>query len=512
MMVRKMAVLALLMSMASAMVAQAPAKPKPLKPRNPRKVETYSATASAAYGDSLKAEAMIAKALRNVSAEHIRQLDLKLVSFGTRHTMSATEGPLGIGAARAWIKEEFERISKDCGDCLEVQTDEFTQPVSDRIDRPTQIVNVYAIQRGTDPEQAKRIFLVTGHYDSRNSDAMDTTKPAPGANDDASGTCVSLESARVLSKLKFPATIIYLTVAGEEQGLYGSEHFAKMAKEKGWQIDGALNNDIVGGNRTPGDKEQDPSIVRVFSEGIPSTATEKERNRLLDLGYEDDGISRQLARYVRIVGRAYLPQAGPGRFQPKLVFRQDRFLRGGDHISFNEAGFPAIRFTEYREDFNHQHQTVRTEKGIEYADLPKFVDFDYVANVVRLNAATLASLAAAPAAPSNVRMSVKDLENVTQLAWDSVAGASGYEVLWRATTSPEWENVESFGEVTRATLPHSKDNVIFGVRAVGDHGHKSLVVVPQPVRSLDSAATGIPNARDFGGVGWGFVPGMIASK
>ena len=202
MMIRKMAVLALLMSMASAMVAQSSTNPKPVKPRNPRKVETYSATASAAYGDSLKPEAVIAKALRNVSAEHIRQLDLKLVSFGTRHTMSATEGPRGIGAARAWIKEEFERISKECGDCLEVQTDEFTQPVSDRIDRPTEIVNVYAVQRGTDPEQAKRIFLVTGHYDSRNSDGMDTTNLAPGANDDASGTCVSLESARVLSKLK----------------------------------------------------------------------------------------------------------------------------------------------------------------------------------------------------------------------------------------------------------------------------------------------------------------------
>src|SRR3954469_3516878 len=489
MIVRKMAVLGLLMLAAFTMVAQQPRKSNSAKPRNPRKVETYRATGSAAYGDSLKSEAVIAKALRNVSAEHIRQLDLKLVSFGTRHTMSAAEGPHGIGAAREWIRSEFEQISKDCHDCLEVQTDEFTQPVSDRIDRPTQIVNVYAVQRGTDPDQARRIFLVTGHYDSRNSDGMDTTKPAPGANDDASGTCVSLESARVLSKLKFPATIIYLTVAGEEQGLYGSDHFAKMAREKGWQIEGALNNDIVGGNRTPGDKEQDASIVRVFSEGIPSTATEKESKRLISLGYDHDGPSRQLARYARIIARAYLPQAGAGRFTPKLVFRYDRFLRGGDHISFNEAGFPAVRFTEYREDFNHQHQTIRTENGIEYGDLPKFVDFDYVANVARLNAATLASLAAAPAAPANPRMSVKELENVTQLAWDAVPGATGYEVLWRATTSPEWENVESFGEVTRATLPHSKDNVIFGVRSIGNHGHKSLVVVPLPVQSLDAPAS-----------------------
>src|SRR3954447_4655447 len=489
MIVRKMAVLGLLMLAAFTMVAQQPRKSTSAKPRNPRKVETYAVTGTAMYGDSIKPEAVIAKALRNVSAERIRGYDLKLVSFGTRHTMSATEGPRGIGAAREWIRSEFERISKDCNDCLEVQTDEFTQPVSDRVDHPTQIVNVYAVQRGTDSEQARRIFLVSGHYDSRNSDGMDTTKPAPGANDDASGTCVSLESARVLSKLKFPATIIYLTVAGEEQGLYGSEHFAKMAKEKGWQIEGALNNDIVGGNRTPGDKEQDASIVRVFSEGIPSTADEKQRNRLLDLGYDHDGPSRQLARYVRIVDRAYLPQSGAGRFTPKLVFRYDRFLRGGDHISFNEAGYPAVRFTEYREDFNHQHQTIRIENGTEYGDLPKFVDFEYVANVARLNAATLASLAAAPAAPSNVRMSVKELENVTTLGWDAVPGASGYEILWRPTTSSEWENVESFGEMTRATLPHSKDNVIFGVRSIGNHGHKSLVVVPLPVQSLDAPAS-----------------------
>jgi len=421
--VRKMAVLGLLMSAAFAMVAFGQSRPSSAKARNPRKVETYRVTGSAAYGDSLKPDAVIAKALRNVSAERIRGYDLKLVSFGTRHTMSASEGRRGIGAARDWIRSEFEQISKDCGDCLEVRTDEFTQPVSDRISHPTPIVNVYAIQRGSDPDQAKRIFLVTGHYDSRNSDGMDTTKPAPGANDDASGTCVSLESARVLSKLRFPATIIYLTVAGEEQGLYGSEHFAKMAHEKGWQIEGVLNNDIVGGNRTPGDKEQDATIVRVFSEGIPSTATEKESKRLISLGYDHDGASRQLARYARVVARAYLPQSGAGRFTPKMVFRYDRFLRGGDHISFNEAGYAAVRFTEYREDFNHQHQTPRTENGVEYGDLPKFVDFEYVANVARLNAATLASLASAPAAPSNVRMSVKELENMTQLAWDAVPGA-----------------------------------------------------------------------------------------
>jgi hypothetical protein len=332
--------------------------------------------------------------------------------------------------------------------------------------------------KGSDAENAKRIVLVTGHYDSRNSDILDTKGDAPGANDDASGAAVSLECARVLSKLKFPATIIFLTVAGEEQGLNGSRHFAQIAKEKGWNIEAVLNNDIVGGDKSA---EQDHAVVRVFSEGLPAAATEQEIRRIRGLGGENDSGSRQLARYIADVGRAYRDEVG---VKPVLVFRLDRYLRGGDHSSFNQQGFSAIRFTEFREDFHHQHQNVRTENGIEYGDLPKFVDFDYVARVARLNAATLASLAAAPAPPANVHLLTKDLENDSTLTWEASPGgrAAGYEVLWRATTSPEWEHVQKVGSVLRTTLKLSKDNVIFAVRAVDAEGHRSLPVVPLPER------------------------------
>ncbi len=423
----------------------------------------------------------IAAALQQVSAERIRANIERLVSFGTRLTISAQDPAAigagrGVGAAREWLESEFERYAKDCGGCLEVKTDTFTEPAADRIPQPAEITNVYAVLRGTDAENAKRIVLVTGHYDSRNSDTLDTKGDAPGANDDGSGTAVSLECARVLSKLKFPATIIFLTVAGEEQGLNGSHHFAKMAKDQGWNIEAVLNNDIVGGDRSA---EQDRSVVRIFSEGLPAAATEQEIRRIRGLGGENDSTSRQLARYIFDVGRTY--DAG---VTPMLVFRPDRYLRGGDHYSFNQQGFAAVRFTEFREDFHHQHQNVRTEDGIEYGDLTKFVDFDYVAHVARLNAATLASLASAPASPANVHLLAKDLENDSTLTWKNSPGgsASGYEILWRATTSPEWEHVEKVGDVTRTTLKLSKDNVIFAVRAVDAQGHRSLPVVPLPER------------------------------
>lgn len=427
------------------------------------------------------ADPHIAAALRQVSAQHIQSNIEKLVSFGTRLTLSAQDPASissghGIGAAREWIKSEFERYSKECGGCLEVKTDTFTEEAGDRIPKPTEITNVYAVLKGTDTVNAKRIVLVTGHYDSRNSDTLDVAGDAPGANDDGSGTAVSLECARVLSKMKFPATIVFLTVAGEEQGLNGSQHFAKMAKAQGWELEAVLNNDIVGGDKSA---EQDHSVVRVFSEGLPAAATEQEIRRIRALGGESDSGSRQVARYIAEVGRTY----GPG-VKPVLVFRTDRYLRGGDHSAFNGEGFPAVRFTEFREDFHHQHQNVRTENGIEYGDLPKFVDFDYVAHVARLNAATLAVLAAAPAPPANVRLVVKQLENDSTLTWDASPGglATGYEVVWRATSSPEWEHVEKVGNVMRVTLKVSKDNVILAVRAVDREGHRSPAVVPVPER------------------------------
>jgi hypothetical protein len=445
-----------------------------------------AAACAAQSAPTIAADPQIAAALQQVSAQRIQANIAKLVSFGTRLTLSAQDDASiakghGIGAAREWIKSEFERYSKDCGGCLEVKTDSFTEQPVDRIPKPTVITNVYAVLKGTDATNAKRIVLVTGHYDSRNSDTLDVNGDAPGANDDGSGTAVSLECARVLSKLKFPGTIIFLTVAGEEQGLNGSHHFAQMVKEKmardeGWELEAALNNDIVGGDKSA---EQDHSVVRVFSEGVPVAATEQDIRRIRGLGGESDSGSREVARYIAEVGRTY--DTG---VKPMLVFRLDRYLRGGDHYSFNQQGFSAVRLTEYREDFHHQHQNVRTENGIEYGDLPKFVDYDYVSHVARLNAATLASLAAAPAPPANVHILTKDLENDSTLTWEASPGglAVGYEVLWRATTSPEWEHAQNVGNVMRATLKLSKDNVIFAVRAVDGAGHRSLPVVPMPER------------------------------
>jgi Zn-dependent M28 family amino/carboxypeptidase len=419
----------------------------------------------------------ITAALQQISADHVRANIEKLVSFGTRSTLSAQDAQAipsgrGIGAAREWIRSEFEHYSKECGGCLEVKTDGFLQTPTKRIQQPTQITNVYAVLKGTDPEGAKRIVLVTGHYDSRNSDNFDTKGDAPGANDDASGTAVGLECARVLSKLKFPATIIFLTVAGEEQGLNGSAHFAKMAKEQGWKLEAVLNNDIVGGNRDP---EQDAKVVRVFSEGVPAAANEKQLEAIRGLGGESDSPSRELARYIAEVGRTY--DAG---VKPLLVFRLDRYLRGGDHYSFNEQGFSAVRFTEFRENYTRQHQNVRAENGIEYGDLAKFVDFDYVAKVARLNAATLAALASAPAPPVDAKIVTRELTNDSTLHWSASAGATGYEIVWRATSAPDWEHAQSAGDATQSTVKLSKDNVIFGVRAVDNEGHRSLVVVPVP--------------------------------
>jgi hypothetical protein len=320
------------------------------------------------------------------------------------------------------------------------------------------------------------MYLVTGHYDSRNTDTLDARGEAPGANDDASGVAVSLGCAHTLSRLKPSATLVFVAVAAEEQGLLGSRHLAKLAKSEGWQLEGVLNNDIVGGNTTPGDHLQDKWVVRVFSEGIPATATTEEAKQADSLGYSSDSPSRELARAILDAGETY-----GGKFRPRLEFRRDRFLRGGDHTSFNQEGFAAVRFTEWREDFNHQHQNLRTEKGVEMGDLLKFVDFGYVMQVARINAATLATLSSAPPPPANPRVITTELDNNTTLQWDSGSAPAGirYEVVWRELTAPQWERSLSVTD-TKVTLPVSKDNVIFGVRSVDVAGHRSLTVVPTP--------------------------------
>jgi hypothetical protein len=431
------------------------------------------------------ADPAIAGALEQVSEVRIRRTIESLVGFGTRSTLSSmeTDLPPGTGATAAadWIFGQFEEISKQCGGCLEVKRDTFLQPIADRIPRPTTITNVYAILRGSgqnDSAQAKRMYLVTGHYDSRNSDTLNDSDSAPGANDDASGVAVSLECARVLSKLKLPATLVFVAVAGEEQGLNGSAHLAKLAKDEGWQLEGVLNNDIVGGNTTPGDALQRKEVVRVFSEGIPSTATEAQLRRIRALGMAEDGPSRQLARAVADVARTYF--AG-GTFAPALVARADRYLRGGDHTSFTAQGFAGVRLTEWREDFNHQHQNVRVEGGVQYGDLPQFVDFAYVAQVARLNAAALATLAASPGIPQEMKLETKMLDNGTTATWKAPQGAPAgtrYELLWRETTAADWQYALSVTRATTVTLPASKDNVIFGIRAVDAAGHRGLAATP----------------------------------
>jgi Zn-dependent M28 family amino/carboxypeptidase len=423
------------------------------------------------------ADPALTAAVKSISPANIRSDVEKLVTFGTRSTISAQDPAAiasghGIGAAREWLESQFEAYSRECGGCLEVKTDEFVQEPGGRIAQPTPLTNVYAVLKGSDP--ANRIVLVTGHYDSRRTDVMDGTGDAPGANDDASGTAVSLASARALSKLKLRATVIFLTVAGEEQGLDGAKHFAQMARQEGWNIEAALDDDIVGGDRSPG---QEARVVRVFSEGIPVAADAKQLQSIRSIGGENDSNSRELARYIVDVGATYSPGV-----KPMLIFRTDRYLRGGDHSAFNQQGYAAVRFTEYRENYNHQHQNVRTENGIEYGDLVKFVDFDYVARVARLNALTLAALAAAPAAPADVKIVTTNLDNDSTLKWQPSAGASGYEVLWRATSAPTWEHAQSVGDTTSTTLETSKDNVIFAVRALDEAGHRSLPVVPAPER------------------------------
>jgi hypothetical protein len=454
------------------------------------------------------ADPVIAGALSQVSDARIRQTIEKLVGFHTRATLSSMETDLspgtGVTAAADWIFSQFEEISKECGGCLEVKRDTFTNPAAERIPKPTTITNVYAILRGSgaagSPDAAAqsghaygRMYLVTGHYDSRNTDILDDHGEAPGANDDASGVAVSLECARVLSAASkgqhWPASLVFVAVAGEEQGLNGSSHLAKLARDEGWQLEGVLNNDIVGGNTTPGDALQRKDVVRVFSEGMPASATPEQLRRIRALGAADDAPSRQLARAMTDAARTYLAGKNKaGGFAPFLVSRPDRYLRGGDHSSFNREGFAAVRITEWREDFNHQHQNVRVENGVQYGDLLQFVDFGYVANVARLNAATLATLAASPGIPTEFKVVTTKLENGTTLTWKAPEGtgtAAGlhYELLWRETTASDWQYMQAVpaapgdGVVT-LTVPVSKDNVFFGVRAVDAAGHRGLVVTP----------------------------------
>lgn len=424
-----------------------------------------------------KPDPEIQKMIKEVSAKNIEASIRKLVSFGTRNTLSEQDNPTrGIGAARDWIFSEFERFNKDCGGCMVVENQSFTQPKANRVPEPTILTNVVATLKGTsDPE---RFYVVSGHYDSMCSSPTDAKCDAPGANDDASGTAAVIELARVMSKRKFDATIVFITVPGEEQGLLGAAYYAEQAKVKAMNIEGMFTNDIVGGATT---KKNSPNRnrVRVFSEGVPSDETPQQANTRRSVGGENDSASRQLARYIKEQSDRYLKN-----FKVWMIYRRDRYLRGGDHIPFLERGFSAVRITEVDEDFTHQHQNVRTENGVFYGDTPEFVDFEYTANVARVNLISLASLANAPARPKNVGIITSRLTNDTELKWDANTDSdiAGYEVVWRDTTAAEWTNAVRVNATTYLVNDLSKDNYFFGVRAVDKNGNKSPVVYPRPVR------------------------------
>ena len=422
----------------------------------------------------------IASMARDVRSDNCRRTVETLAGFGTRNTMSdASSETRGIGAARRWIESEFRKISADSGGRLIVETDAYMQqPDGNRITKPTEIVNVVATLPGTQPESRERIYVISGHYDSMCSDPKDFNCEAPGADDDASGVGVVLECARVMAKQQFDATIVFMAVAGEEQGLLGSKHWAAAAKQNGKNIAGMFTNDIVGASRGPSGVDQS-RLVRVFSEGVPTSQSADQARIRVATGNESDSASRQLARFVDQSVTAYVPG-----FDAELVFRRDRYLRGGDHISFLEQGYPAVRFTEYEENYDHQHQTPRTENGRDVGDWPKYCDFDYIANVARANLVALASLARGPAAPKNARLVTSKLTNDTTLRWEKSPEPDvvGYEVVWRETTAANWQHSKSFGNVTEATLPISKDNVFFGLRAVDAAGHRSVVAAPTPAR------------------------------
>jgi hypothetical protein len=411
--------------------------------------------------------------LREIDSARIEAIVRKLVSFGTRHTLSAQDDPSrGIGAARDWIFAELQRHAAASDGRMTVEQQSFIQPISPRVPAPTRITNVIATLRGSvTPE---RVYVVTGHYDSRVTDVMDAVKDAPGADDDASGVAVIMELARVLATREPESTLVFAAVAGEEQGLYGSDHMAQQFKDAGTDVQAMFSNDIVGTGNAHDGTRNDPRTVRLFVEGVPTAETPAEANTRKSIGGENDGPSRQLGRFVKAVE--------PDGMNVRVIWRRDRYLRGSDHISFLLRGYPAARFTEPRENFDHEHQDVRVENGVQYGDLPEFCDFGYIARVARVNAAALWSLSQAPGTPKGVVIDTTRLTNDTTLRWQlgTEPDLAGYEVVWRETTAPDWQHSQPVGRVDTVTVDLSKDNVFFGVRAVDSTGHRSPVAAPKP--------------------------------
>ena len=444
----------------------------------------------------------IAQTLERISAERIARRIESLVAFKTRHTLSDTTSETeGIGAARRWIQRELQACAKASGSRLQVTMDEYEEPAGRRLPRPVTLVNVVATLPGTAEMGKSRTLVVSGHYDSRNSDVMNATDAAPGANDDASGVAATMELACAMAPYTFDATLVFMAVAGEEQGLLGATHWATNARAQGINVEAMVTNDIIGSPQ--GDAGQnDPQQVRLFADGFdpflrmllrananqaptdtanngPSESTLKFLQQLALAGGTEDLPTHQLGRHIKVMGERYLPG-----FKVNLIQRRDRYLRGGDHLPFLDRGFAAVRLSEPFENFKHQHQNVRTENGVRYGDLAEFVDPNYIANVARVNAVALATLANAPVAPRNVKLEAIELDNNSTLRWDAnpEPDIQGYRIVWRTTGSAEWTHAQDVGLVTRATVVGvSKDNVVFGLQALNARGYVSLTSFPLPL-------------------------------
>ncbi|HEY3650549.1 MAG TPA: M20/M25/M40 family metallo-hydrolase [Streptosporangiaceae bacterium] len=420
--------------------------------------------------------------LREIDPARIKATILKLVSFGTRNTLSSQTDPVrGIGAATNWVFDQMQASAAASGGRMTVQKQSFVQPVSSTIPVPTTITNVIATLKGT--ASPERFYVITGHLDSRVSDVLNFTDDAPGADDDGSGVAVVLELVRVFATHQFPGTLVLATVAGEEQGIFGSAHMAAQMKAAGNDVQGMFSNDIVGASQAWDGTRPDPHTVRLFVEGIPTAATPAQIALMQSVGGENDGATHQLARFVT----AAAPFSLTG-MNIRVIWRRDRYLRGSDHLSFQQQGYPAARLTEPRENFNHEHQDVRVENGVQFGDLPQFVDFNYTARVAKVNGAALWALATNPSTPKNLQIHTTPPPglpgtNLTALNWDAnpEADLAGYEVVMRETTAADWTSAIGVGNVTSVTLNISKDNVQFGLRAIDKAGHRSPAAFPQVV-------------------------------
>lgn len=420
----------------------------------------------------------IEKMVNEVNADSLRSYVLQLVSFGTRNTLSTqTDAKRGIGAARKWVLQKFNEFAKGSGGRLTAIIDTTMLQPSRRVDKPTLLGNVVATLKGADPND-NRIFIISGHLDNMRSNVMDREGDAPGANDDASGVAAVLECARIMSRHAFPATVVFVAVSGEEQGLLGATFMAEKANKENRNIEAVLNNDIMGSNNTSQTNIINNTKVRVFSEGLPAYELNKNAAAIRNLGLENDGKARQLARYVKEIGERYVHN-----LEVVLIYRNDRFLRGGDHLPYVQRGYAAVRITEMNENFYHQHQDVRVENGIQYGDLPGFMDFEYLRKNTAMNLCNLANLAKSSGMPQEVQVEVKQLTNYTNLNWKApkYGKPKGYYVLMRETHWPFWQK-KIFTTATSMQLPYSKDNYFFAVQSVSADGNESLPVVPGVAR------------------------------